>query len=218
MAHGDTWYLPQSILFAKWWTIQIAEHPEERREIKIRCAINARRIMSNDLSWLTADTPGKLLPDLIWFPAVAHYLTYGKLAHMRPDMFITCLRACIVANDPMTRMIYCVLRLTSSSPPATPASQKIPKIPSCSGCPNMLTTGCGVKQLPHQTNISNKASQQLYLTPLKSSKLRTTTATGGGTTTLRATFTSHIGPLLSGSMTPFNRDPMKVHIMEWGAG
>lgn len=52
-------------IFAKWWTTQIAEHPEERHEIKIRCAINARRIMSHDLSWLTADTPGKLLQDLI---------------------------------------------------------------------------------------------------------------------------------------------------------
>ncbi|OQD68325.1 hypothetical protein PENPOL_c003G01633 [Penicillium polonicum] len=60
---------------AKWWTLQIAEHPEERREIKIRCAINARRIKSNDLS-------GKLPPDLIWFPAVAHCLTYRMLAHV----------------------------------------------------------------------------------------------------------------------------------------
>ncbi|KAJ6073192.1 hypothetical protein N7467_011277 [Penicillium canescens] len=89
-------------IFAKWWTTQIAEQPEDRREIKIRCAINARRIMSDDLSWLTADTPGKLLPDLIWYPAVAHCVTYEKLAHMRPAMFETCLRACIVANDPWT--------------------------------------------------------------------------------------------------------------------
>lgn len=58
--------------------------------------------MSNDLSWLTADTPGKLLPDLIWYPAVAHCLTCEKLAHMRPDMFGRCVRACIVANDPMS--------------------------------------------------------------------------------------------------------------------
>lgn len=88
-------------IFAKWWTTQISERSEDRREINIRCAINARRIMSDDLTWLTADTPGKLIPDIIWYPDVAHYLTYEKLAHMRPDMFETCLRACIVINSSM---------------------------------------------------------------------------------------------------------------------
>lgn len=89
-------------VFAKWWTAQIAEHPEDRREIDIRRAINARRIMSDDLTWLTADTPGKLLPELIWYPDIAHFLTYEKLAHIRPRMFGRCLRACIVANNTMT--------------------------------------------------------------------------------------------------------------------
>lgn len=89
-------------IFAKYWTTQIAEHPEGLREIKIRRAINARRIMSDDLSWLTADTPARVLPDLIWYPTIADCMTYEKLAHMRPAMFGECLRACIVANDPRT--------------------------------------------------------------------------------------------------------------------
>ncbi|OJJ54404.1 hypothetical protein ASPSYDRAFT_61033 [Aspergillus sydowii CBS 593.65] len=76
--------------FAKWWSTQIPEHPQQRHEIKIRRAINARRIISNNLTWLTMDTPGELLPELIWYP--------NKLAHKRPDMFEDCLRACIVAN------------------------------------------------------------------------------------------------------------------------
>ncbi|BCR95053.1 uncharacterized protein AKAW2_12099A [Aspergillus luchuensis] len=85
-------------IFAKWWSTQIPEHPQDKHEINIRRAINARRIMSNDLSWLTPNTPGKLLPDLIWFPKVADATTYEKLAHRRPDMFEECLRACIVAR------------------------------------------------------------------------------------------------------------------------
>lgn len=44
----------------------------------------------------------------------------------------------------------------------------------------MLATGCGVKPPPHQTNISKSTFQQPCLTPLRNSKLRTLTATGGG--------------------------------------
>ncbi|KAL4797272.1 hypothetical protein BDV19DRAFT_387446 [Aspergillus venezuelensis] len=82
------------------WAMVIPEHPEDRHEIMIRCAIDARRIMSNDLTWLTADYPGILLPGLIWYPNVAHSTTYEKLAYRRPGMFEACLRACIVANNP----------------------------------------------------------------------------------------------------------------------
>ena len=85
-------------IFAKWWSTQIPEHPQQRHEIKIRRAINARRIMSDDLTWLTIDTPGELLPELICYPKVAHWMTYEKLAHKRPDMFEDCLRASIVGN------------------------------------------------------------------------------------------------------------------------
>ncbi|KAJ5564848.1 hypothetical protein N7513_001090 [Penicillium frequentans] len=88
--------------FAKYWTTQIPEHPEDegdRRDLKIRRAINARRIMSNDLSWLSPDTPGRVMPDLIWYPQLAYCTTYEKLAHRRPGMLEMCLRACIVAGD-----------------------------------------------------------------------------------------------------------------------
>ncbi|KAL4744143.1 hypothetical protein BDV11DRAFT_210799 [Aspergillus similis] len=89
-------------IFAKWWSTQISEHPHDKHEINIRRAINARRIMSNDLTWLAADTPGKLLPELIWYPNVAESTTYEKLAHRRPAMFGRCLQACIVANHQWT--------------------------------------------------------------------------------------------------------------------
>jgi hypothetical protein len=86
-------------IFARYYSTQVAERPENKHEIKIRRAINARRIMSNDLTWLSADTPGKLLPDLIWYPEVANSSTYEKLAHMKPAMFKNCLRASIVPNN-----------------------------------------------------------------------------------------------------------------------
>ena len=90
-------------IFAKYWMTQVPDFLEDKLEnrdkIKIRRAINARRIMSDDLSWVTSDIPGYLLPDLIWYPNVAHFVTYRKLALMRPDMFGLCLRAYIVADD-----------------------------------------------------------------------------------------------------------------------
>ncbi|CAG8117220.1 unnamed protein product [Penicillium salamii] len=84
--------------FAKWWSTQIPEQPQGASEAIIRRAINARRIMSNDLSWVTADIPPSLLPEMIWFPAVATALTYSKLPYMEPRMYRACLRACIAAN------------------------------------------------------------------------------------------------------------------------
>jgi hypothetical protein len=85
--------------FAKWWSTQIPEQPRGGgNEAVIRRAINARRIMSNDLSWVTANTPGELLPEIIWFPAVAAALTYERLAYIEPKMYRACLRACIAAN------------------------------------------------------------------------------------------------------------------------
>ncbi|PWY61967.1 hypothetical protein BO83DRAFT_394374 [Aspergillus eucalypticola CBS 122712] len=89
MGYGDARYLSLS-LFAKWWSTQIPEHPRDRHEINIRRAINARRIMSNDLSWLSADTPGTFLPELIWYPNTLDMTIYERLAHMRPDMFEEC--------------------------------------------------------------------------------------------------------------------------------
>ncbi|KAL5335524.1 hypothetical protein BJX70DRAFT_390623 [Aspergillus crustosus] len=71
-------------IFAKWWDTLIPAPPQARHEIDIRRAINARRTMSDDLSWLTADTPGELLPDLIVYPNFALSTTYQRLAHKRP--------------------------------------------------------------------------------------------------------------------------------------
>ncbi|KAJ5436887.1 hypothetical protein N7445_007772 [Penicillium cf. griseofulvum] len=85
--------------FAKWWDTQISEHPYRGgNHGHIRRAINARRIMSNDLSWVTPTTPRHLLPEIIWYPALAAELTYNKLARIQPHMYRACLRACIAAN------------------------------------------------------------------------------------------------------------------------
>lgn len=57
-----------NIFFAKWWSTRIPENPTSHKDIWTRRAINARCIMSNDLSWLTTDTPDKILPENIWYP------------------------------------------------------------------------------------------------------------------------------------------------------
>lgn len=91
--------LYHNAFFAKWWSTLIPEQPPERgRDTIIRCAINARRIMSNDLSWVTTNTPSLLLPELFWYPAFAASTTYEKLAHIQPRMFRHCLQACIAAG------------------------------------------------------------------------------------------------------------------------
>ncbi len=84
--------------FAKWWDKQLPEHPEHRHMIKIRRAVNARRIMSDDISWVTMDTPREAMPNLIWYPNVAHSMTYENLAFKRPDMLWSCLESCIIAG------------------------------------------------------------------------------------------------------------------------
>ncbi|CAI7646606.1 unnamed protein product [Penicillium pancosmium] len=77
--------------WAKWWSTQITEDANTTRfsefEIEqIQRAINARRIMSDDVTWVTADTPEDLLPMNIWFPKRACADTYERLARIRPDM------------------------------------------------------------------------------------------------------------------------------------
>lgn len=90
-----------NVFWAKWWSSQIPEIPENEdmaRSRLIRRAINARRIMSDDVTWVTNNTPDDLLPTNIWWPAVVSPEGYERLAHKRPDMLDRCLRACIVAN------------------------------------------------------------------------------------------------------------------------
>src|SRR5699024_3179200 len=78
----------------------VPENPEsgDYKAKKIRRAINARRIMSDDITWISPTTPDYLLPINIWWPGYACPEIYEKLAHIRPDMLNSCLRACIVAD------------------------------------------------------------------------------------------------------------------------
>ncbi|CAL5872077.1 uncharacterized protein PFLUO_LOCUS6334 [Penicillium psychrofluorescens] len=91
-----------NVFWAKWWSSQIPETFGNEfgngRNKRIRCAINARRIMSDDVTWVTDSTPDGLLPCNIWWPAVASPETYERLARKRPVMLERCLRACIAAD------------------------------------------------------------------------------------------------------------------------
>lgn len=82
-------------LFAKFWSLQPCAEPEDWR---IRRAINARFIMSNDLSRITPTTCVFELPYCIWFPQPAYWTVYEHLARLRPDMKLHAARACIVAD------------------------------------------------------------------------------------------------------------------------
>lgn len=104
--------------WAKWWSTQVTEDANTRfsefETKQIQRAINARRIMSDDVTWVTADTPKDLLPMNIWFPGRACAETYERLARIRPDMLRQCLHACIVADYP--EMWDKVLLLSSAGP------------------------------------------------------------------------------------------------------
>lgn len=90
-----------NVFWAKWWSLQVPELPDrdDSGSLQIRRAINARRIMSDDITCITDSTPMDLVPMNIWWPARACSETYVRLAHKRPDMLSLCLRACIVGND-----------------------------------------------------------------------------------------------------------------------
>ncbi|KAJ5130651.1 uncharacterized protein N7515_006690 [Penicillium bovifimosum] len=85
-------------LWARWWSTQVPDLPDKRDEVSIRRAINARRIISDDITCITPSTPEWLVPHRIWWPCVASRMTYVRLAQKRPDMLESCLRACIVAD------------------------------------------------------------------------------------------------------------------------
>jgi hypothetical protein len=80
-------------LFAKFWSLQ-----PEIENLRIRRTINARFIMTNDLSRITPATPVDELPYYIWFPQPANRRVYEESARLRPDMKLQAARACIVAN------------------------------------------------------------------------------------------------------------------------
>jgi hypothetical protein len=82
-------------LFAKFWSLQPAV---EINNFRMQRAINARFIMSNDLSRITPTTPVDELPYCIWFPQPAYWTVYEQSARLRPEMKLQAARACIVAN------------------------------------------------------------------------------------------------------------------------
>ncbi|KAJ5803622.1 uncharacterized protein N7503_006072 [Penicillium pulvis] len=85
-------------LWARWWSTQVPEVPDKSEDVSLRRAINARRIISDDITCITPRTPESLVPPRIWWPSVASPVTYVRLAQKRPDMLGSCLRACIVAD------------------------------------------------------------------------------------------------------------------------
>ena len=82
-------------LFAKFWSLQPVA---EINDFRIQRAINARFIMTNDLSRITPTTPVDELPYCIWFPQPAYDTVYEHIARLRPEMKLQAARACIVAN------------------------------------------------------------------------------------------------------------------------
>ncbi|PKY00970.1 hypothetical protein P168DRAFT_292893 [Aspergillus campestris IBT 28561] len=96
------WAIYHHPFWAKWWSMQVPKQTSSRfskfEETMIQRAINARRTMSDDVTWVTPDTPKDLLPRNIWFPRLACPESYERLARIRPDMLWPCLYACIVAD------------------------------------------------------------------------------------------------------------------------
>lgn len=76
-------------MFARWWQHQFdtgvfKDRIREKERIKIQTAINARRIMINDIGPFTEDTPCK--PWLIWYPLKPEAQTLCHLAKRCPSM------------------------------------------------------------------------------------------------------------------------------------
>lgn len=78
-------------MFAKWCSLQSGAVQSAR-------AINARFIMTNDLSRITENTRDEDLPHQIWFPLRARAETYVELARRKPAARAAVARALIVAD------------------------------------------------------------------------------------------------------------------------
>lgn len=76
-------------LFAKWW---------DTFNEGFKAHINARYIMSNDLTHISDKTPEEEIPLIIWSPTLAVPTTYRRLAKIRPDMMPQIARSCILAG------------------------------------------------------------------------------------------------------------------------
>ncbi|KAJ5801018.1 uncharacterized protein N7518_003086 [Penicillium psychrosexuale] len=111
--------------FARWWAYQLETNPgriilpgkllsegNERERREIRTAINARKIMNNDISDLDDDSD--CLPWLIWWPVRPHENTLrelaGKCPSMRPQIAITSIlcdyQSLFMALNPPPRESY----------------------------------------------------------------------------------------------------------------
>lgn len=114
------WAIYHNPFWAKWWSMQVPMSTGSRftnfEETMIQRAINGRRIMSDDVTWVTPETPKDLLPRNIWFPRLACPESYERLARIRPDMLWPCLYACIAAD--YSDLWDKLLLLPSSAPTA----------------------------------------------------------------------------------------------------
>ncbi|CAI7614964.1 unnamed protein product [Penicillium discolor] len=95
--------------FAKWWAYQLETNPgriilpgkllsegNEREYREIRTAINARKIMNNEISGIDDDSD--YLPWLIWWPVRPHVNTCNELARKCPSMRQQIAIACIICD------------------------------------------------------------------------------------------------------------------------
>ncbi|KAL0937629.1 uncharacterized protein CTRU02_207360 [Colletotrichum truncatum] len=84
--------------FARWLDTCVEDLFDQDGVEFFRKAINARFIMNNDLSRITPETDGEILPEMFWWPQRPHEDTVRELAWRRPDLKHQCAIACIVCN------------------------------------------------------------------------------------------------------------------------
>jgi hypothetical protein len=103
MIHGESYCILRGIhhstTFARWWSYEIENNAKRAgpEGPSIRRAINARFIMSNDLSRITQSSTHST-PYMIWYPHWPRDVTLAELARIRPDMKRQVAHACIVAD------------------------------------------------------------------------------------------------------------------------
>jgi hypothetical protein len=86
-------------MFANWCSLQdVPRMGSPRSKARIKAAISARLITSNEICHITTDTPENEISYCIWHPQVATADAYIDLAHRRPSMKLQAVRACIIAD------------------------------------------------------------------------------------------------------------------------
>ncbi|KAJ5212101.1 uncharacterized protein N7498_003747 [Penicillium cinerascens] len=98
-----------STMFAKWWAYQMETNPEraiipdkllsegnKHESRKIRTAITARKIMSNEVGGL--EDSSDCLPWMIWWPVMPHYNTCYELAKKCPSMRLQVAITCVLCD------------------------------------------------------------------------------------------------------------------------